>query len=80
MSAVKETLIFCDGGKLGVKDCPMTGPYADGDCRTETATAQRLKYDVDGWVAGGNGVDVCPHCAKKLGFKVPVRRTDRGSA
>lgn len=69
MSAVKETLIFCDGADGGVLandfTCPMDGPYAPGDARSRSAKEQRAGYGLDGWVFRG-GKDYCPDCAKRL--------------
>lgn len=71
MSAIKETLIFCDGQDGGTLandfTCPMTGPYGDGDTRSRTAVSQRNGYAADGWLYR-NGKDYCPACAKRLGY------------
>jgi hypothetical protein len=69
MSAVKETLIFCDGSEGGVLGndftCPLDGPYGSGDTRSRSAKSQRASYGIDGWVYR-NGKDYCPDCAKRL--------------
>lgn len=69
MSAVKETLIFCDGRDGGVLrndfTCPQTGPYADGDSRSLSAVQQRASYRKDGW-RYIDGKDYCPACVKAI--------------
>ena len=68
MSAVKETLIFCDGFS-----CPEDGPYSAGDARSRSAKSQRSSYGADGWVYR-NGKDYCPACAKAIfGSKLDKR-------
>lgn len=62
MSAVTETLIFCDGGPK----CKSDGdPWANGECRSDTAKLQRHRYQVDGWQYI-NGKDFCPDCIRRM--------------
>lgn len=68
MSAHKETLIFCDGAdrsELLGKECPLDGPYLDGDGRSDSAAHQRKGFAINGWLHR-KGKDYCPACAKRL--------------
>ena len=68
MSAIKETLIFCDGNGGGILandfSCPNTDAYGGGDARQQSARQQRMGYGADGWVFRA-GKDYCPECKKR---------------
>jgi hypothetical protein len=58
VSALKETLIYCDGPPAV---CPQEGPYGNGDGRELNASSQRTGYKTDGWHYW-QGKDYCPTC------------------
>ncbi len=61
MSAVKQTLIYCDGGD----ECPNDGCYCESDASNDTAAVQRAGMPNMGWLHR-RGKDYCAACAKRL--------------
>lgn len=63
MTAIKTTLIYCDGRDEGL-DCPLDGPISSDVGPTETAAYQREHlFPQHGWKRI-KGKDYCPLCVK----------------